>query len=213
MAGPGNNGGDGLALARILLTNGYGVHTVLLHSGKLSSDCEINRNRLKSANNELFAEMPGCFCPPVISSETIVVDALFGSGLSRSLDGVYAQAVEWINDSGCRVVSVDIPSGLDGDRFIDEGQPVVKATFTYTLQFPKRAFFFADSASFAGKYSVLDIGIQPQVIENTLSDFILTTEDVVRPFIKVRSRFSHKGTFGHALLVAGSKGMVPTYFP
>ena len=159
LAGQGNNGGDALALARLLLKSGYLVTVILLYTGTLSSDCEINKQRLLDKFPDVLNEMKNHFEPPHITNETIVVDGLFGSGLNRALTGFYADAVNWINYTGCKVISIDIPSGLNGEKNDDESALIVKADLTLTFQFPKLAFLLSENNKFVGKYEVLDIGL------------------------------------------------------
>lgn len=209
VAGPGNNGGDALALARMLLQTSLDVKVVLIHNGKLSADCEINKNRLTEAFPNTLTELINEFRAPKISSETIIIDGLFGSGLSRPLNGIFAESINWINHSGCKVVSIDIPSGLQGEPLSPEEEQniVINADYTYCLQFPKLAFLLPDSASYAGKWEVLDIGIHPAAIKNTQSQFSYLEKTDIQKIIKTRNKFSHKGTFGHLLLLVGSKDM------
>jgi len=208
LAGLGNNGGDALALARLLLKSGYPVRVYLIQSGTLSSDCATNLERLKTAYPKVLTELTDTFVTPAITAETIVVDGLFGSGLSRPLTGIFADTVNWINKSGCRVVSIDIPSGLSGEENKLQDKPViVRATMTISLQFPKLAFFVAENDPYVGKWEIPGIGISPEAIENTPSDLHYLEEKDVAPLLKVRRKFSHKGTYGHALIVAGSLGM------
>lgn len=206
-AGPGNNGGDALALARMLLNTGLTVQVVLLQTGTLSGDCETNLKRLKDKFPNCVFECKNEFIEPKITPETIIIDGLFGSGLSRVLTGIYAKAVEWINNNGCEVVAIDIPSGLNGEENADLNNQIVKAHYTFTLQFPKLAFLMAENAEFVGNWDVLDIGIHPDVILRTESDFYYLEQNDISSLLKNRLKFSHKGTFGHALIVAGSLGM------
>lgn len=208
LAGQGNNGGDALALARMLLKGGYEVSVYLIHSGLLSPDCEINRQRLLSGYSKSLIELNEAFVTPEVTTETIIIDGLFGSGLSRPLTGTFAQAVNWINRTGCKVVSIDIPSGLAGE----ENKPadnsiIVKAHLTLSLQFPKLAFLLAENEPYVGSFEILNIGIHPEVIEKTPSDLYYMEAKDIRPLLKDRSVFSHKGTYGHAWIISGSKGM------
>jgi len=209
VAGLGNNGGDALALARMLLQTSLDVKVVLIHNGKLSADCETNKNRLAEAFPNALSELINEFRAPEISTNTIIVDGLFGSGLSRPLNGIFAESIDWINSSGCKVVSIDIPSGLQGEPLSPKGEQdiIINADYTYSLQFPKLAFLLPDSSSFAGKWEVLDIGIHPTAIENTQSQYSYLEKADIQKILKSRSQFSHKGTFGHLLLLAGSKDM------
>lgn len=206
-AGPGNNGGDALALARMMLCSKLKVHVYLLHTGKLSADCETNRQRLVDEFQDSITERINEFIAPEVSPGSILIDGLFGSGLTRPITGFFADAVNWINGSGCNVLSIDIPSGLQGEENPDLNVPIVKATYTFSLQFPKLALLLPENEKFVGQWEVLDIGIHPKAIAETESNFMLLETSDIRSILKDRSKFSHKGTFGHALIIAGSYGM------
>ena len=207
LAGPGNNGGDGLALGRMLLQIGYEVQVVLLHTGKISTNCKQNKERLQEYFPEYFTEQIGKFEPVELTKEAVIVDALFGSGLSKPIDGNYKKAIEWINSQPNNVVSVDSPSGLPGEACVSEYDSVVKADFTYSLQFPKLAFLFSENEKYIGKWKVIDIQLHPKAIADTESNFVFLEKSDIQAILKSRARFSHKGTFGHALIWAGKKGM------
>lgn len=207
LAGPGNNGGDGLALGRMLLQIGYDVQIILLHSGKLSPDCKQNKERLLEHFPDFFTEQNNRFEAPEISQQTIIIDALFGSGLTKNLEGAYLKAVEWINSTSNSVVSIDIPSGLRGEKTAEEDEIIVEADVTYTLQFPKLAFLFAENEKFVGQWKVIDIQLHPKSIAETKTEYHYVEKADVKRMLKTRSRFSHKGSSGHALIWAGKKGM------
>jgi ADP-dependent NAD(P)H-hydrate dehydratase / NAD(P)H-hydrate epimerase len=207
-AGTGNNGGDALVLGRLLLDQGYDVTICLVHIGPLTTDCNVNRKRLLECHPDALVEIENEFTFPSITPETILVDGLFGSGLNRPLTGFVTQVVEWINHSNCTVVSIDIPSGLKGEESVQsDSQVVVRASFTYSLQFPKLSFFLPENSNFVGDWNLLDIGIHPQAIAQTNSDFIYLENVDIQSLLKVRPKHGHKGTFGHALVIAGSIGM------
>jgi hydroxyethylthiazole kinase-like uncharacterized protein yjeF len=206
-AGPGNNGGDAQALARMLLQKNYSVSVYLIHTGKLSADCEANKNRLIEKFPGSLHDFSTDFYPVDFKENSVIIDGLFGSGLSRPLSGIYAEAVRWINNSGKTVVSIDIPSGLAGEENKDLSQPIVKADYTFSLQFPKLSFFFSENESFVGKWEIIEIGIHPEAIRREPTDFYFLEKKDVIPFLPERKKFSHKGTYGHALIVAGSVGM------
>ena len=207
MAGPGNNGGDALALACKLLFSGFEVSVYLIFTGTLSKDCEESRKRLLEAFPDSLTELKDSFTPPKVTKKTNIVDGLFGSGLSRPLTRIFEETVNWMNNSGCRIFAIDIPSGLNGEENVIISTPIVKATLTISLQFPKLAFFFAENEKFTGKWEVVNIGILPDAIETNSSNLFYVEQKDVEHILKFRSKFSHKGTFGHALIVAGSKGM------
>ena len=207
VAGPGNNGGDALALARILVWVKSDVRVLLLHNGKLSADCETNLQRLRNLKAEIITEITDSFAFSNVNKETVIVDGIFGSGLSRPAEGIFAEAIDHINRSGCEVLSIDVPSGLHGELNPDISVPIVKATRTFTLQFPKLAFLLPETGIFAGNWSVLDIGIHPEAISQTETRYFFIKKKDIQPKIKIREKFSHKGTYGHALIFAGCRDM------
>lgn len=207
LAGPGNNGGDALALARMLLSTSIQVKVILLHNGKLSNDCKINKKRLLAIYPDCLSEQIDTFVSPQLPENYLIIDGLFGSGLTRKLEGIFADAVNWINKTDCKIISIDIPSGLSGEENLWLNTPIVKANLTLTLQFPKLSFFFAEQEQFLGDWRIIDIGIHPKAIEFNRSNFYLLDKESVSKLLKKRPKFSHKGTYGHALILAGSYGM------
>lgn len=206
--GKGNNGGDGLAIARMLLEKNYTVAVHILEFGhKGTDDFQANLARLNKigAANISFIQSPEHFHP--LSKDQLVIDALFGSGLNRALEGVTAGLVDHINSSGLPVVSIDIPSGLFVDRSSGDN-PVIRADHTLCFQCYKPAFLLAENADYIGEIHILDIGLHPDFYESLTGRFELTDKAVARSIHKPRKRFSHKGNFGHALLVAGSYGKI-----
>ncbi len=209
IAGPGNNGGDGLALARMLVEIGYNVRVYCLASSSCSPDFTINLNRLvkQSLVNPFIINSLADI--PDFESESIIIDALYGSGISRPLEGLSSGIVENINGSGCRIISIDIPSGLFGEENpFPNNHKIVKADNTLTLQFPKLSFFFPENQNYVGSWEVLPIGLHPKAIQNTESFFELLEEDLVSTLLKKRNKFDHKGNLGHCLIIAGSHGMM-----
>ena len=206
-AGPGNNGGDGLAVARMLHDAGCEVSVWLVgDETSLSPDCAVNLERLKSlpiAVNMLADGSP----MPVIAEDIVVVDALFGSGLNRPLSGVYADVVRGIDTLENDVVAIDMPSGLMGEGNEPMQQMIVLATLTLALQFPKLSLLLAENEPFVGELKVLDIGLSSEAIANTPSEFFFTEAPDLRPLLHSRPKHSHKGMYGRAMLVAGSLGM------
>ena len=209
-AGPGNNGGDALAVARMLSDDGYQVQTFLFNiSGKLSADCATNRQRLTDRKGRtLFTEVTQEFDPPRLEEGMLVVDGLFGSGLSKPLAGGFASLVKYINASPAQVVSIDVPSGLmTEDNTYNVRANIVKADVTLTLGQTKLSFLFPENQQFLGELEILDIGLSQQGVDSIETLYTMTELDDVLPLLRHRSRFSHKGIMGHALLVAGSYGM------
>lgn len=207
-AGQGNNGADALAIARLLIEADYKVETYLFNPTKhLSLDCELNRQQLANLENADFMEVVTDFIPPVLGEYDVVIDGLFGSGLNRPLTGGFSSVVKYINQSDARVVAIDIPSGLFGeDNRNNDPESIVRADLTYSFEFPKLAFFLPENAEYVGKWKTIEIGIHPEIIEETPTPYIMITEEDIAESIVPRPRFAHKGIFGHALLIAGSSG-------
>ena len=203
LCGPGNNGGDGLALARLLHEAHYAVRVALLPAGKHSADWQHNRQRLPEAVPVAEISAPHL---PSIAPDTLVIDALFGTGLSRPLAGLAAAVVAHLNAAQARVLAVDIPSGLFADAPQPADSPVVRAAHTVSFGGPKLAFLLPQNADFMGKWQVEDIGLSTGFIAATATPWHYTDAAAVAGQLPPRPKFSHKGTFGHALLLAGSRG-------
>lgn len=206
-AGPGNNGGDALALTRLLKDNGYTVKSYLISTGSLSADCAVNKSRLQEKHPDAFEEHIEKFVKPSIADDTIIVDGLFGSGLNKPLSGIFADVVDFINSLKNIVVAIDVPSGINADTCCSIHETKIKANYTFSLQFPKIGFFYFENERYVGEWSVLDIGLHPDGIKQKETDFYYLDEQEVKALLKKRSKFSHKGSFGHLVLLAGSKGM------
>ena len=206
--GMGNNGGDGLAMVRILLADFIQVEAFIVYHGTtFSEDCMVNLKRLEEQTPETIHYIKVDNDIPEIDPSDIVVDAVFGSGLSKPVTGIAASVFEKINKSNTITVSIDMPSGLHADMATDPSKgAIIEADYTLTFQAPKMAFFFSQNDRFTGEWIPLDIKIHPSFIEQVSTrNFLLTKQDI-SPILKPRSRFSHKGTYGHALLIAGGKG-------
>jgi NAD(P)H-hydrate epimerase len=204
-AGFGNNGGDGLAIARILLMNDYKVEVYLIQAGsELSTDCNLNLEALQKLGFNQIFEINQEIDLPQIDRDDIIIDALFGSGLNRPLEGIFETIVHYLNKINCDKIAIDITSGLNGEG-IAIHETVFKANHTLTFQFPFLSFFFAENVEYIGEYHVLDIGLHPDAIKNIQAEFILI--DLNDITYNQRLKFGHKGTFGHVLLIAGSKIM------
>lgn len=207
LCGVGNNGGDGLAIARLLCRRFYQVSVVLCRTGSsLSNDCQLNLERLPRRDAIEFLELQEGSAFPAVPPDSMLVDALFGSGLNRPVSGYWADFLEHFSAHPGIRVSVDIPSGLPADTPYEGA--VFRATFTFTFQRPKLAFFFPENAPFVGKWAFGDIGLDEAFIEAQDSPYHLVTEAMLRPLLKKRLPFAHKGHFGHSLLICGSYGMM-----
>ncbi|MBA4323412.1 MAG: NAD(P)H-hydrate epimerase, partial [Odoribacter sp.] len=208
--GPGNNGGDGLALARLLNENRYDVeiHYVNIND-KVSEDWNQNFMRLEKLKNIPFHYLTGSEQFPVICSNDIIIDAIFGSGLTRPVDGLTGEVIRKINSTGNVVISVDIPSGLfSGDNSNNNHENIIRAVHTLSFQFPKLSFLFPENYCYTGEWHLLAIGLSPSCIRETQTPYYFIDEKEVGPLLKDRDKFDHKGQFGHALLIAGSKGKI-----
>jgi NAD(P)H-hydrate epimerase len=204
--GTGNNGGDGLALAIMLLRAGASVEVYVLNNGKkASADFLVYLNRWKEFTKRdiNWLNSPDDFPFPVTNG--VIIDALFGSGLNRPLEGLNALLIDYLNEKAGTVVSIDLPSGLLADNLVLDS-PVIQASFTVSFQVPKLAFFFSENEKYTGEVYMLDIGLHPGFLENLTPAYELISVVSVSSMYRPRNRFSHKGTFGHALLIAGSFG-------
>lgn len=256
-AGPGNNGGDALAIARQLADLDFICEVFLIDFGKeLKGSPAINRQRLKEQGKVKLSKIETITDFPDIAETDIIIDGLFGSGLTRPLEGLAAEIVQKINALGhlpisrrvmtnekdssishhpnfsremtadrghpnrsretTKIISIDIPSGLMGEDNSNGRLPagarattynnIIRADYTLTFQFPKISFLFAENEKYVGEWEVLPIRLHPDGIAQTQTNYFFTEEEDIQQIIKKRSRFGHKGTYGHALLIAGSFG-------
>lgn len=210
-AGAGNNGGDGLAIARLLNDFPCKKKVFLVKtSNKLSKDAEINLERLQQTDASCLTivENINDIDFNAIEKDAIVIDALFGSGLNRPLEGLYKLVVEQINQLRNKVVSIDIPSGLfaEYDKDSHQGQCIIKANTTLTFQMPKLSFFLPESSRYSGNWHVLNIGLSHKFIQTQESPYRMISKNKMQKMRKKRALQSHKGNYGHALLIAGSYG-------
>ncbi len=210
-AGPGNNGGDALAVARMLYEQGYRPEVFLFNikSSHLSECCAANRKRLIDMGNIDFTEIIDNFTPPELGPDDVVVDGLFGSGLHSPLKGGYTSLVQYINNSEAFIVSIDMPSGLFCEW--NEGSDrrnIIRADLTLTFGSKRLSFFFSENAEFIGQCIVLDIELNANAIDSTPADYYLIEKEDVRNMLKPRDPFINKYDNGTLLLIAGSYGMM-----
>ncbi len=206
--GIGNNGGDGLALARHLWEHGYAFKVYIVnYSENRSEDFLSNLKKLKE--RKIWPEyMNEATALPEIGAEEIIIDAIFGIGLNRNPDVWVARIIKYINDNTAYTLSVDVPSGLFLDRKFEDVESVVKAHTVLSFQFPKLIFFLPDTSKFCGTWEILDIGLSTKFITDTEVDFTLIDKaDLIEKY-RFRDKFSHKGDFGHSLLIGGSYGKI-----
>lgn len=209
-AGSGNNGGDAFALARLLYNSGYeNIKVFVLNIGKkLSLDCEKNLERLKVIDKIEIQFVNSGDEYPVISDEGIVIDGILGSGLTREVTNYWGGFINHINSFSSEVISIDLPSGVFAENNTVNSGSKIKANTTLMFQFPKLSCLFVDNYTNFGKWFVLDIGLHPDFINNVKTLLVFTEIDDIKTIIKQRNIFDHKGTYGHAFLVAGSYGKI-----
>lgn len=208
-AGPGNNGGDAMAVARMLSGEGYTISVYFFNPTRNASPLAQKNFELLSETSVKAEEVVLTFIPPELSKGVLVVDGLFGVGLNRTLTGGYVSLAQYINESGASVLSIDIPSGLfSEDNSGNEARGIIKADITITFQYPKLAFLLEENAEYVGEWKIADIGISPEIIaEKETPLYYMEAEDVVS-LLKRRPKYSDKRQYGHLLLVAGSAGMM-----
>ncbi|WP_075591185.1 bifunctional ADP-dependent NAD(P)H-hydrate dehydratase/NAD(P)H-hydrate epimerase [Labilibacter marinus] len=211
-AGIGNNGGDGLAIARMLSAFPFRKKAYLVQfSDKLSADAKTNVKHLKKVDAVCLTKAE--FLEDIrfedIEPEAVIIDAIFGSGLNRPVDGFAKLVIDKINSLPNQVISIDIPSGLFAEydeQLSLDNQSIVKADITLTFQMPKLAFLLPENNEYIGDWHVLDIGLLSEYIDEQDDVHIYVEPDFIQSMLKKRSKFSHKGNYGHALLIAGSYG-------
>ncbi len=206
--GIGNNGGDGLVLARLLHRAGYDVKVwIVRFSPNSSEDFQINFQRLNETGVEITdIEQTGDI--PLIEPGAVVVDAIFGSGLSRPVKGLAAEVIEKLNDQPVERIAIDIASGLFSEDNSTNDGAVFKPHITITLAFPKLAFMFPENDVYTGDRYLIDIGISREFIMKEPTDTFLIDKPLAHLIRKIPGRFDHKGVYGHALIIAGSYGMM-----
>lgn len=210
IAGPGNNGGDALAIARLLIEAGYLVCTLLCNENKkLSNDASIQLIHLKNiskADIHRLESEKDLFC---FDGFNFIIDGLFGSGLSRHLEGYYGKIVQWVNTQKATKISIDLPSGLFGeDNRKNIPENIVCSDLVLGLQFPRLSFLLAENESYIKKWELVDIDIHQQAIKEMQTPYSFTEGEEIKSKLKKRACFSHKGTYGKGLLIAGSPGMM-----
>lgn len=205
--GNGNNGGDGFALARLLMTKGYEADVFILQNDHFSEDALLNYKRLKE-NSETSVKNLKDFEEHSFDNKTVIIDALFGTGLSRKLDDEYKKLVEKLNSLKFPKISIDIPSGMFADKINDENDAIFNADYTLTFQFWKKAFLHPETGRFAGKVVILDIELSKDFIEKTASEDFVIDGKLIMNIFRPRENFSHKGTYGKSVIVGGSYGKI-----
>jgi ADP-dependent NAD(P)H-hydrate dehydratase / NAD(P)H-hydrate epimerase len=209
LCGTGNNGGDGLAITRLLHQRGYGVKAFLLNFGKeLSPDCKLNLERLQEIEKDLVGIVqPDTFITD-IPAHIVIIDAILGTGLSRPTQGWIATFINQVNQLPNKKIAIDIPSGLPADIIPDADASIIKANHTLTFQFYKRTFLHPESAVYAGNIHILDIGLDQTFINATQTQYKTIDAADAAAIYRPRPPFGHKGTFGNVLMIGGSYGKI-----
>ncbi|HET7114849.1 MAG TPA: NAD(P)H-hydrate dehydratase [Hanamia sp.] len=216
--GKGNNGGDGLAIARLLSTKKYKVSVYIIgRKTSGSPDFETNLKKLKKTSAEIFfLDDEKSF--PLLSKEDVIIDALFGTGLNKKPSGLFALLIEKINAGSSKVISIDVPSGLQSDglrlteggsrNLSDGGRQTIKASFTLSFQNQKLAFLLPENESFIGEVVLLDIGLSKEYEEKENAQFEFIDKKLIKNIYTPRKIFANKGNYGYASLLVGSYGMM-----
>ena len=205
LIGAGNNGGDGLAIARMLNEEGYDVQVLLFRFNKtLSTDCHQNLKRLPNSIAltaiDSLSQVQNIKLPPTAT----VVDALFGTGLSSGLRSPFVEVINIINGWCAHMLSIDLPSGLNSDGYNDAEDAIIRSTQTFTFQAPKLAFFLPGYKKSTGNWKTVDIGLHHQYLEAVQTDYHLLNEESIAGLLQKRGPLSHKGDFGHLITIAGT---------
>ncbi len=208
--GKGNNGGDGLAIARMLADRGFNVRVLIVqYTPSASQDFLINYEKLKTQSNiktiqhietenDLKIE---------INKDNVCIDAILGSGVNKPTDGIIRKTIKYMNDHYSKIFSIDVPSGLFLDVPNSPEDVIITAHYTFTFQLPKFSFLFPENADFVGHWEVLNIGLSEECIEKYTTDFFCIDKNLVKSVYVPRKKVSAKWDYGHCLIVAGSSNM------
>ncbi len=206
ICGKGNNGGDGLVLARVLKIRGYNPKVILIaKKDELTGDAKVNLDTFLDLEGTEVHEITEFGKMRELENPSLIIDALFGTGLKEEVRGIYEDVISWINKKNAYTVSLDIPSGLNGETGIILGSSV-KADLTVTFGLPKIGCYIQNGPLYSGEIVITDIGIPPLALDEfDIRTHVITHTDIQKIF-KIRAHDSHKGNFGHVAVVAGSKG-------
>lgn len=208
VAGNGNNGGDGFAIARLLKNKGIETWVCHLNIGQgMSPDCQLNYHKYREiGGNVIEVGETGILDIP---EDAVIIDAIFGSGLNRPVTGLAQSVIHQLNALDNLIVAVDVPSGLMGeDNSANVRENIIRADYTLTFQFPKIAFMLAENEIFVGEWYVLDIGLHRGIIDALFTPYYYLTAECVSEWLPRAGKFAHKGINGRGLLIAGSDGMM-----
>jgi hydroxyethylthiazole kinase-like uncharacterized protein yjeF len=206
--GQGNNGGDGLAIGRLLAQNGYAVHIVVVgSSSKPSEDFNQNWNQLSLQVIASIEQLASADDLPPISSDAVIIDAMLGSGLDRPLKGLIADIVEALNNYPAPIVAVDIPTGIYCDT-LNTDSIKIAASYTFTFELYKLSFMLPEVQPYIGEVKILPIGLLPDHLQKVNTPYHLLDTQEISGKIEARKPYQHKGHFGHALLMVGAYGTI-----
>ncbi|MCO5233848.1 MAG: NAD(P)H-hydrate dehydratase [Chitinophagales bacterium] len=206
--GTGNNGGDGLAIARMIHQLGHQVKVYLLE-GRMSEDFSINLKRVKDIGQIECIQLSNISQISQIQSSDIIIDTIFGTGLNKPLEGNIKKIVQFLNQAeDATRIAIDIPTGLLADQHNDKRNVIFQADRVYTFHAPKLAFLLPENASFAQSFKVLDIKLAAEFTENTEGQYYFLQKKDIQQIYRPREKFTHKGTYGHCLIIAGSRGKI-----
>lgn len=209
VCGAGNNGGDGLVLARLFALANKKVEVFIL-KGNYTAEFSTNFHKIKDLSIP-YTEItePIQINNITFDKETVIIDALFGVGISRPLAEIAAHFIQKLNSFPNLKIAIDMPSGLSPDcNYLSTFENTLKADITFTIQFPKKSFFFAENEEFVGDFECVDIGISKDFIESNANQGIYLQQTDIEKHIQARAKFGHKGTYGHVLILAGSEGKI-----
>lgn len=206
-AGPGNNGGDGLVVARRLYNKGYKVSMhILQFTPNFSEDFTVNLQRLQNETEVPINTIESEKNLPTLNADDILVDSIFGSGLTRPIEGLPKVVVDFMNASELPIIAIDSPSGIRGEENDHRRLTAIKAKYTLTFEFPFLSFFFPENEQYVGEFIIIPIGISEKFTAQAECKNFLLTEQKVKSLLQKRHKFSHKGSYGHGLLISGSYG-------
>ncbi len=205
LCGLGNNGGDGMAIARMLMNKAYNVNVFVVSFDNSTASKEFTAEFLKLEDMIDIRQITQRRDIPVFDPEAVIIDAMLGSGINRNITGLLAEVITTVNNTKCEIIAVDIASGLFSSKSNLE-QAIIQPTFTFSFQVPKLAFFLPQNQFYTGELKLLEIGLDEEFIINEPSPYVLIEKKSIIKLIKKRAKFSHKGNYGHVMLFAGSHG-------
>ncbi|PIF45138.1 NAD(P)H-hydrate epimerase [Chryseobacterium sp. 52] len=206
--GKGNNGGDGLAVARMLYMKGFDVDVFVRNTkGKFSQEASVNLKRLRDFSGISVREFKEVE-QYNFDNRTVIIDALFGTGLSRPLEGENKELINLLNNKNAIKISIDIPSGLSVDEIFQEDPVIFKADYTLSFQCWKKTFLHPETGKYAGKVIIFNINLHPEYLETETTEYFIIDEKIIDGIFKMRQDFSHKGTYGKVTIAGGSYGKI-----